>query len=202
MELSAFRLAINTNSPAAVADDIILAPGAKHVSDDAIQHAVEMLRSKFQIAEQYPLEVIVVGSAKLGFSISEKPVIGRNPLPRYRDFDPIDSDIDLAIVSQKLFFDVWRDLSAYAHGQTPFPWDTPLANYLLLGWLRPDHFPKIQRPLKCQGWWELFHELSTSQVFGRRKVRGALYFHRNFLNQYQQRAIIQAQKAEADGDLY
>lgn len=202
MELSIFRQAISTNPADAVVNDIILAPGAKHVSNDAIEHAVAMLRSKFQIAEQYPLEVIVVGSAKLGFSISEKPIAGKNPLPRYRKFDPINSDIDLAIVSQKLFFDVWRDLSAYAHGQTPFPWDSPLAKYLLLGWIRPDHFPKMQRPLKCQGWWELFHELSTSQVFGRRKVRAGLYFHKNFLSQYQQRAIIQAQKAEADGDLY
>ena len=118
MEISDFRKAIQINSPDTIVNDIVLAPGAKHVSFAAIEYATAMLRSRFQIAES-PLEVIVVGSAKLGFSISEKRIPGRSPLPRYREFDEVESDIDLAIVSQKLFFDVWRDLGTYAHRQTP-----------------------------------------------------------------------------------
>ncbi len=199
MEITAFRDALRFKPAVDVVSEIILAPGAKFVSQDAISHATALLRSTFQIADQYQLEVVVVGSAKLGFSIAEKPVPGKQSLPRYREFDPINSDIDLAIVSQKLFYEIWRDLSVYSHRQTPFPWQSPLANYLVLGWLRPDKFPSNQRPLNCQRWWELFNELSASSIFGRRKVRGGLYFNKDFLSQYQQRAVLAAQHSQ-NGD--
>lgn len=201
MDASEFRQAIQSRSADDVTNEIVLAPGAKHVTGEAIAYATSKLRSTFQVADKYSLEVIVVGSAKLGFSIAEKPVLGKPALPRYRDFDPLTSDIDLAIVSQHLFFNMWRELSSYSHRQSRFPWDTPLAKYMLVGWARPDHFPNYQRPLNCQRWWELFHEFSISKEFGRRKVRGGLFFHKDFLSQYQQRAILQAQLAEADGDL-
>ena len=202
MELADFKRALRESSAADVVSNIILAAGAKHVTTEALQHAEAMLRSKFQIGEKHTLEIVVVGSAKLGFSIAEKTVAGRNPLPRYREFDPYISDIDLAIVSQKLYFDIWRDLSTYSHNQSPFPWDSTLGKYALVGWLRPDHFPTLQRPLSCMKWWELFQNLSNSKQFSRRKVRGGLYFHRDFLHQYQQRAVVLAQKAEAAGDTF
>lgn len=106
MEVTAFREALRAKQAVDVVSEIILAPGAKFVSQEAISHATALLRSTFQIADQYQLEIVVVGSAKLGFSIAEKPVLGRNPLPRYREFDPTNSDIDLAIVSQRLFYDI------------------------------------------------------------------------------------------------
>jgi len=196
MEITVFREALKAKPAVDIVSEIILAPGAEFVSKEAISHATALLRSTFQVADQYQLEVVVVGSAKLGFSIAEKPIPGRPPLPRYREFDPINSDIDLAIVSQRLFYDIWRDLSVYSHRHTPFPWESPLAKYLILGWLRPDKFPSNQRPLNCQRWWELFNELSTSPIFGRRKVRGGLYFNRDFLSQYQQRAVLAAQLSE------
>ena len=199
MEISAFREALKTKPATDVVSEIILAPGAKFVSADALSHATALLRRKFQIAEQYQLEIVVVGSAKLGFSIAEKPIPGKQSLPRFREFDPIHSDIDLAVVSQKLFYDIWRDLSVYSHRQTPFPWESPLAKYMVLGWLRPDKFPSNQRPLNCQLWWELFNDLSISHLFGRRKVRGGLYFNKDFLSQYQQRAVLTAQDSE-NGD--
>lgn len=202
MQSTDFRKALRESSATDVVSDIILSKGAKHVSTEALQHAEASLRSKFQISEKHPLEIIVVGSAKLGFSIAEKPIAGRNPLPRYRDFDPYNSDIDLAIVCQKLYFDIWRDLSTYSHNQLPFPWDSQLGKYALVGWLRPDHFPKLQGPLSCMRWWELFQNMSKSTQFNRRKVRGGLYFHRDFLHQYQQRAVVQAQRAEAAGDTF
>lgn len=202
MQIAEFKKALQEDSASDVVANIILANGAKHVSDEAIQYAEAQIRSQFQIPNQHSLNIIVVGSAKLGFSIAEKTILGRNTLPRYRDFDPYNSDIDLAIVCQKLYFDIWRDLSTYSHNQTPFPWDTHLGKYALVGWLRPDHFPKLQRPLSCMKWWELFQSLSNSVPFNRQKVRGGLYFHKDFLNQYQQRAVLLAQKAEARGDVF
>lgn len=202
MQIVDFKKALQENSASDVVANIILAGGAEHVSPAALQHAEALIRSQFQIVNQHSLQIIVVGSAKLGFSTAEKPVLGRNPLPRYRVFDPYNSDIDLAIVCQKLYFDIWRDLSTYSHNQTPFPWDSHLGKYALVGWLRPDHFPRLQRPLSCLKWWELFHNLSNSTPFNRRKVRGGLYFHKDFLNQYQQRSVLSAQKAEAGGDAF
>ena len=196
MDIDDFKDALRTRPATEVVGEIILGPGAKFVSQEAIDHATQRLRSEFRLAQQYQLEVVVVGSAKLGFSIAEKKVQGKPSLPRYREFDPVSSDIDLAIVSQKLFYDIWRDLSAYSYRQTPFPWESPLSKYLVLGWLRPDKFPTVGRPLGCQQWWELFNELSTSSIFKRKKVRGGLYFHRNFLNQYQQKAVLAAQQFE------
>lgn len=200
MEIAEFKRALRENLASDVVTNIIMAGGAKHVSDEALQYAKSLIRSQFQIAEQHPLEIIVVGSAKLGFSIAEKPMLGRSSLPRYREFDPYNSDIDLAVVCQKLYFDIWRDLSTYSHNQSPFPWDSPLAKYALVGWLRPDHFPRLQGPLSCLRWWELFQKFSNSTQFNRRKVRGGLYFHKDFLNQYQQRAVESAKRAEATGE--
>jgi len=196
MEIDHFREALRARQATDIVGEIVLAPGAKHVSQEAIDHATSTLRSKFQIPLQYPLEVVVVGSAKLGFSIAEKSARGKPHLPRYREFDPISSDIDLAVISQRLFYEIWRDLSVYSHRQTPFPWETPLSKYLVLGWIRPDKFPSNERPRICQQWWEIFNELSTSNLFGRRTVRGGLYFNRDFLNQYQQRAVLAAQRFE------
>lgn len=202
MEIADFKKSLVENPAQDVVANIILAGSAKHVSGEALRYAEALLRSTFQIEPKYPLEIFVVGSAKLGFSIAEKPVPGSEPLPRYRAFDPYNSDIDVAVVCQKLYFDLWRDLSTYAHNQTPFPWDSPLGKYAIVGWLRPDHFPRLQRPISCTKWWELFHTLSTSKEFGRRKVHGGLYFHKSFLSQYQQRAVLSAQKAEASGDIF
>jgi hypothetical protein len=199
MEIEDFKRALLNSTPDVVVNDIILAPGAKHVGDAVIADATSKPRSIFQLDTKYPLDVIVVGSAKLGFSIAEKQITGKNPLPRYREFDPRNSDIDLAIVSQKLFFDIWQALSFYSHQQTVFPWDTKLASYLVLGWIRPDHFPQIDRPIPCKKWWELFNQFSSSKEFGRRKVRGGLYFHKDFLNQYQQRSVVDARNAEING---
>lgn len=196
MNVSDFKHALLNKTLDVVANDILLAPGAKHVDQAVLIDAANKLRSKFQIGADHQLEVIVVGSAKLGFSVTEKAVPGGRPLPRYREFDPANSDIDLAIVSQKLFFDIWKTLSFYSHQQAVFPWDTQLAKYMVLGWIRPDHFPRMNRPLPCQKWWELFNQFSISKEFGRRKVRGGLYFHKDFLIQYQQRALIGAYQAE------
>ena len=65
---------------------------------------------KREIAEQFelhPAEVLVVGSAKLGFSIV--------PKKRYRFFND-ESDIDVALVAPQLFEQVWAEVYAYWYG--------------------------------------------------------------------------------------
>jgi hypothetical protein len=136
----------------------------------------------------------IVGSAKLGFSITEKKRAGC-VYPRYRPFGPA-SDIDTAVVSPEIFRLIWDDLSIYAHGQPLMPWDSGrLGDYLLYGWLRPDHFPKV-RIRRCDDWWDLFRRLSAEPRFDRRPVRGALFYSICDLKRYLRRAVLECIRIE------
>ncbi len=168
----------------AIVDDILLADYAKHVSARNRQVLSTSICSKFGI-EESSIQLWIVGSAKLGFSISEKTKDGIT-LPRYRPFSP-ESDIDVAVVSSKLFALIWDELSIYAHGCGWMPWNSgKLGDYFVYGWLRPDYFPHNIR--RCDDWWGLFHAFSKDPRFGRRRVRGALFYSIADLKRYQGRS--------------
>ena len=84
-----------------------------------------------------PQDVIMVGSAKLGFSIS--------PLQRWQPFHG-ESDIDVAIISPDIFDRFWKELYDFNIKLTD---RTPkedkqyyiFLDYFFKGWLRPDFFP-------------------------------------------------------------
>src|ERR1035438_9226026 len=78
-------------------DDVLLADGAAHVRPEDIRHLRRSLAAKFGAAQD-DVSVWVVGSAKLGFSITEKRLRDGILLPRYRTFSP-SSDIDIVVVS-------------------------------------------------------------------------------------------------------
>jgi hypothetical protein len=98
-------------------------------------------------------DIVIVGSGKLGFSI--KPIKEYNRLVyKYNDFDfkfnqdnnNEKSDLDVAIVSSKLFDEQLIDLYAYTQGYSNYGYNNSLqkvdfANYILKGWLRPDKVP-------------------------------------------------------------
>ena len=103
-----FRQKITDSQIEFLLEEIMLAPGAKHVSDVNIQYIASSIAMKYGINEK-DLEVCITGSAKLGFSLVEKRQNG-NRLPRYRDFSA-NSDIDVAVISKSLFEIIWTDLS-------------------------------------------------------------------------------------------
>lgn len=98
-------------------------------------------------------DIVIVGSGKLGFSI--KPIKENNKLVyNYNDFDfnfnqdnnNEKSDLDVAIVSSKLFDEQLIDLYAHTQGYSNYGYNNSLqkvdfANYILKGWLRPDKVP-------------------------------------------------------------
>lgn len=90
---------------------------------------------KAQVAQHFGLhisEVLIVGSAKLGFSIA--------PEKRYRPFGET-SDIDVVICSTALFDIFWKDVFDYcARGET---WQAlgDFRKYLFRGWMKPDKLP-------------------------------------------------------------
>ncbi len=98
-------------------------------------------------------DIVIVGSSKLGFSI--KPTKENNILNyNFNDFDfnfnqdnnNEKSDLDVAIVSSKLFDEQLIELYAHTKGYSNYGHKDSLvkagfAEYILKGWLRPDKVP-------------------------------------------------------------
>jgi hypothetical protein len=138
---------------------------------------------RLAIAKQFkvhPNEVLVVGSAKLGFSIA--------PRKKYRHFGD-KSDIDVVIVSNALFSDVWA--AVYSFWKDKAIWDTEadFKKYLFRGWIRPDKLPPSTKFTFSKEWWEFFREITTSGDYGPYKISGALYKSWDFLESYQHFAV-------------
>lgn len=170
-----------------IVDEVILANGAVHVSDKDCQFILSRVAGKFSIAVS-DLSLYVVGSAKLGYSISQKKKDGVD-YPRYRLYSPT-SDIDTAIVSPVLFRILWEELGLYSHGMSYFPWNSgALGDYMICGWLRPDHFPRHQRLTKCDDWGDLFRRMSLDSRFKRHAVRGGLFYSLEDLRRYHRRSV-------------
>jgi hypothetical protein len=189
-----FRRKLRNNDLEYLLNEVLLADGAMHVQLEHIAHIEQSLARKFSVA-QGEVKVWIVGSAKLGFSLTEKR-IDDTRLPRYRAFSP-DSDVDVAVVSSPVFDLIWNELSAHAHRETRLPWDSgPLGDYLVCGWLRPDHFPIRARLRRCDDWWDVFRRLSADIRYERRKVRGGLFHSIEHMRRYQMRALQSSAVAE------
>jgi hypothetical protein len=183
------------NADEIVVKHITSADPGPYVSADALAYVDAKARLMFQIKETELFKPIVVGSAKLGFSLVEKR--GEDWYkPRYRTYQPGVSDIDVAFVSAALFGKIWMDLALYGARQRSFPWrSTDLGVYMVHGWIRPDKFP-TPHPQRCADLYALMRDLDTSKHFRFLKLRCAVYHSMYFLNLYQQRSVIDAQNAE------
>lgn len=121
--------------------------------------------------------VIVVGSAKLGFSIA--------PHKRFQDIND-ESDIDIAIIDEELFDSYWEKLYEFNIGlknRSHKEQDTydKFLNYFFKGWLRPDLFP-----FNYDGkndWFDFFNSISYKK-YDKRKIAAAIYKNEYFFNQY------------------
>lgn len=188
MDVNEFRERIIRDKFDDVLTDVLLSEYAKHV-DSTKQEII-----KKRIAETYNVNpedvgLIIVGSAKLGFSIIEKKLPGGAILPRYRSFSGT-SDIDIAIISPQIYELIWDELSKYSYNQSWFPWDSDkLGDYMVCGWLRPDFFPKQQRLRRCDDWWDTFRSFSAERKLGRRRVRGGIFYNFEQLKRYQAKAL-------------
>jgi hypothetical protein len=148
--VESFRQKIRESQSVSVVDEVLLAPAAIHVATCDIEHIKTSLVGKFNAAAT-AVEIWVIGSAKLGFSITEKRLPDGTKLPRYRTFSPA-SDVDIAVVSSSIFELIWNELSIHAYQSPRLPWNSgALGDYLIGGWLRPDHFPKGVRLLDYLG---------------------------------------------------
>lgn len=138
------------------------------------------IATKFGVS---PQDVIIVGSARLGFSYRKQTVFS------------LESDVDVAIVSEKLFDEYSRIICRYHHdvirhviALSTFEWSRYLAflKYFAAGWLRPDKGTAImgQHP-EASDWWRYFRSLSyrKSEV-GDHKVAAGIYKSTYYLKEY------------------
>jgi len=132
------------------------------------------------IAEHFelnPQSLIMIGSAKLGFSIS--------PLKLWEPFND-ESDIDMVIISDRIFHKFWRELFDFNIGLQVRSEDEDkmyrsFLEYFFKGWLRPDLFP-----FKFEGrkeWFGFFKSISYRE-FGNNKITGAIFYNLDFYESY------------------
>jgi hypothetical protein len=152
-----------------------------HGSDPKIEPAFKVqigaaleqqLRIRF-----HPLQIIICGSAHLGFS----PTPGEN---FGNSFNPRTSDIDVAIISPELFERWWTelrscDLTESKHREIAFNVYRGLINPHLV-WRLSDI---------GQQWWNLFNKLPASHA---KSVRGRVYRDYWSMQEYHRRAIVEA----------
>jgi len=128
----------------------------------------------------HPASVLVVGSAKLGFSIA--------PRKRYKHFSD-DSDIDVAIISTDLFEYFWEAALAYSRAGGLWEGADSFKSHLFQGWIRPDMLPRSNTFEPRRNWWEYFRKLTQSREFGSYKIAGGLYKSWAHLEAYQCNAV-------------
>lgn len=123
-------------------------------------------------------DVIVVGSAKLGFTVSPKP-----DRPIFSEFGE-SSDIDLAIVSGPLYEKYWK--IAYRYWQDGGDWSKleRFRKYMFRGWFRPDLLPIGEDYPEQREWWEFLLALQSTGEFGPYKIRVGVYHDEEFWESY------------------
>jgi len=122
-------------------------------------------------------DVIMIGSAKLGFSIA--------PMKLWKPFCE-ESDIDIVIISPTLFDAFWKDLFNFKISLKVRTTEEEerfqlFLGYFFRGWLRPDLFPfEFERKW---GWFDFLRSISQERYEGR-KIACAIFREFFFFQSY------------------
>lgn len=121
-------------------DEHLFSAETPHFTKERVEFVAQTLSELYRI-DIADHEIIVVGSAKLGFALHDKYRMGAKVADAFRPYSA-ESDIDISICSPTLFRLLWQELSsAYSH-DARLPVDTgKLGDYLCYGWLRFDKYP-------------------------------------------------------------
>ena len=141
-----------------------------------------------------PVEVVLVGSCRTGFTLLEKLDRGR---PRYSQVGS-GSDLDLVVVSKRLFDQLWNDVFDYSRGNSAFrnsPEATEFRNMLFRGWIDPRGMPRGRRFERADKWVRFFDSLSRDRRFGNRRASARVYRDWVRLAAYQQIAVDRCKRA-------
>jgi len=183
--ISRFRNELVARSPRDICRRFLIFGSCQKLADESYYDLKAAVAEEFHIR---PNEVIVVGSTKLGFSIV--------PGKRYRLFCD-SSDIDVAIVSPKLFDRVWQEVFEYLDSASSWYKRAEFERYFMRGWVRPDKLPTGPTFRFTDSWFGFFRNLSNSREFGDIPISGGLYRDWLFLEKYQEQCILKCRETEA-----
>ncbi len=134
-------------------------------------------------------EVLILGSAKLGYSYHKESVFSS------------ESDIDVALVNEELFESYYINICNYQYDLENGK-DTPrqeerrefnqFLHYLIKGWMRPDMLPeRLKIRSMKKGWFEFFKSISYDNCLaGNYKVSGGLFKNYYYLEKYYTESLI------------
>lgn len=159
---------------------------------------------RFRLEEE---NVIIIGSAKLGFSLDPNSF----PLRFTKN-----SDIDVLVVSETLFDTYWHAMLRWHYPRrlerlprADWDWVTSRRGDLYWGWFHPDKigyegltFPQVLKPLRDlkTKWFDSFQSLSLYDEFFGRDVSGKLYRTWEHALLYQASGLRQIQAQLAQGE--
>jgi hypothetical protein len=169
-----FRRRLKTDDADTMVRRYLIHGSSFALSDDLFFELKAEVASHFKV---HTSNVIMVGSGKLGFSLA--------PTQRFRPFRD-DSDIDLTIISEMLFDQIWSEVFRFSSSGAYWPDESKFKGYLFRGWIRPDQLPPARNFSIRNDWWEFFRELTNSGRYGRgHKINAGLFKNWHFFEAYQ-----------------
>lgn len=150
--------------------------------DCRVLESAQQANVRQSIAEHFGIHVnhvIIVGSAKLGYSVS--------PTKSLKPFND-KSDVDVAIVNPKLFEKYWLEMFQAKRAMVEWTTLSDARKYLFQGWIRPDKLPLLEIR---NSWFDFFAGLQSTEMCSPYPVRGGLYFNHEFLEYYQLNGVSQ-----------
>jgi hypothetical protein len=175
--IEAFKTILKGNEHEEVIVQKYIAHGTPYIFKDDEDKYFDLKREIAANFSEHYNNIHMVGSAKLGFSIA--------PSKLWKPFT-VESDIDIVIVSTKLFESLWGSLHEFNIALTNRTKQEDATyksflNYFFKGWIRPDLFP-FESSLQTD-WFDFFKSISYGK-YGPQKVTGALYHSFNFFEKY------------------
>jgi hypothetical protein len=137
----------------------------------------------------HPSAVVLVGSCRLGFSLKPK---GSHNGPKLRFVAATAaSDVDVAVVSQALFDEIWDAVFMTVYPKRDWPLDIgrPFTRDLFNGWIDPTVLPNTPRFARAVSWSRFFAGLSRERLCGMRTINGRLYRTWARLEAYQEHMV-------------
>lgn len=135
---------------------------------------------KEEIAEHFkisPSNVFMIGSAKLGFCLSVEKGLWR--------YINEESDIDMTIISEKLFDEIWKEIFEFninitVRTEKEDKQYHEFLKYFFKGWIRPDKFPfNFAKKVEIQ---QLLNSLYNK--YDNRKVSVGIFRNEYFFEMY------------------
>jgi hypothetical protein len=137
-------------------------------------------------------DVVVVGSARLGFTLVPKPA-----RPPFSFFDG--NDIDVAIISQNLFTEFWGQTLAHWTDYGDWTKAEKFRLYLFRGWLRPDMLPTGKGFARSDEWFDFFRGQQASGDYGGYRINAGIYYDEKFLEKYSVTSLEKCRSFVRDG---